>query len=188
VAGRTVKATERAVRKLVESTFVSLGGVISDPQVWSPPYWNDEHDEYARRLLFAADALLLGRRTYEGFAEAYPSLTGAFADRMNSLPKYVASTTLQETTWNATVIEGDVASHVTELKRQPGLNILKYGTGRLDHTLMEHDLIDEFHFWLFPVAVGNGQRLFENIETKTDLRLVDKTTFSTGIVVLTYTQ
>ena len=176
------------MRKLVESTFVSLGGVISDPQVWGPPYWNDEHDEYAHKLLFAADALLLGRRTYEGFAEQYPSLTGPFADRMNGLPKHVASTTLHEATWNATIIEGDVASHVAELKRQPGLSILKYGTGRLDRTLMEHGLIDEFHFWLFPVAVGNGQRLFASIETKTDLRLVDKTTFSTGIVVLTYTQ
>jgi dihydrofolate reductase len=175
------------MRKLVESTFVTLDGVISSPQEWGPPYWDDEHATYARDLLFAADALLLGRETYEGFAQAWPSRTGdEYSDRINSLPKYVASTTLQETTWNATLIRGDIAGEVATLKQQPGQNILKFGTGVLDRTLMQHNLVDEFHFWLFPVAAGSGQRLFDGIDT-THLKLRDTTRFSTGIVVLVYT-
>jgi dihydrofolate reductase len=173
------------MRKLVESTFVTLDGVISSPQEWSPPYWDDEHASYASKLLFAADALLLGRLTYEGFVQAWPSRTGEFSDRMNSLPKYVASNTLKEATWNATILEGDVAGEVAKLKQEPGENILKYGTGELDRTLMEHNLVDEFHFWLFPVAAGSGQRLFDGIDL-THLNLIDTTKFSSGIVVLTY--
>jgi dihydrofolate reductase len=174
------------MRKLVESTFVTLDGVISSPQVWGPPYWDDEHNAYARKLLFAADALLLGRKTYEGFAKAWPSRTDDYSDRINGLPKYVASTTLQETTWNATLLTGDVADEVAELKQQPGQDILKFGTGELDRALMPHNLIDEFHFWLFPVVAGSGQRLLDGIET-THLELADTTTFRSGIVVLTYT-
>jgi len=174
------------MRKLVESTFVTLDGVIGSPQEWGPPYWNDEHANYARELLFAADVLLLGRATYEGFAEAWPSRTGDdYSDRINSLPKYVASRTLEEATWNATIIKGDVAEEVARLKQQPGEDILKFGTGELDRTLIAHELIDEFHFWVFPVLAGGGQRLIEGIET-THLKLVDTTTFSTGIVVHTY--
>ena len=173
------------MRKLVESTFVTLDGVISSPQKWGPPYWNDEHGNYAHRLLFAADALLLGRETYEGFAKAWPSRTGDdYSDRINSLPKYVASTTLKETTWNATLIEGHVAAKVAELKQLPGQNILKFGTGELDKTLLEHNLLDELHFWLFPVTAGSGTRLLDG--TETTLELVGTTTFSTGIVVLAY--
>lgn len=174
------------MRKLVESTFVTLDGVIGSPQEWGPPYWNEEHANYARELLFAADALLLGRATYEGFAEAWPSRTGDdYSDRINSLPKHVASRTLEEATWNATIIKGDVAEEVARLKQQPGENILKFGTGELDRTLIAHELIDEFHFWVFPVLAGGGQRLIEGIET-THLKLVDTTTFSTGIVVHAY--
>jgi dihydrofolate reductase len=174
------------MRKLVETTFVTLDGVIGSPQEWGPPYWNDEHANYARKLLFAADALLLGRATYEAFAEAWPSRTGDdYSDRINSLPKYVASRTLGEATWNATIIKGDVAEEVARLKQQPGENILKFGTGELDRTLIAHELIDEFHFWVFPVLAGGGQRLIESIET-THLKLVDTATFSTGIVVHTY--
>jgi dihydrofolate reductase len=174
------------MRKLVETTFVTLDGVIGSPQEWGPPYWNDEHANYARKLLFAADALLLGRATYEGFAEAWPSRTGDdYSDRINSLPKYVASRTLEEATWNATIIKGDVAEEVARLKQQPGENILKFGTGEVDRTLIAHELIDEFHFWVFPVLAGGGQRLIEGIET-THLKLVDTATFSTGIVVHTY--
>ncbi len=173
------------MRKLVESTFVTLDGVISNPQEWGPPYWNDEHASYARKLLFAADALLLGRVTYEGFAQAWPSRSGDdYTDRINSLPKYVASRTLHEATWNATIIDGDVAEEVAKLKQQPGEDILKFGTGELDRTLIAHGLVDEFHFWVFPVLAGGGQRLIEGIET-THLKLVDTTPFSNGIVVHT---
>jgi dihydrofolate reductase len=110
-----------------------------------------------------------------------------FVVRMNRVPKYVASTTLRETTWNATIIEGDVATFVADLKQQPGANILKYGTGPLDSTLVAHKLVDEFHFLLTPVAVGRGQHLFEDIETPPQLTLADVTRFKNGVLVLVYT-
>jgi dihydrofolate reductase len=175
------------MRKLVESTHVTLGGEIGSPQEWAFPYLNDEHMEYASNLLFSADALLLGRRTYEGLSAGYSAMDpNEFVVRMNSVPKYVASTTLEDATWNATIIEGDVATFVANLKQQPGTSILKYGTGRLDSTLLEHGLVDEFHFLLTPVAVGRGQHLFEDIDTPPQLTLVDMTRFRNGVVVLVY--
>jgi dihydrofolate reductase len=174
------------MRKLVESTFMTLDGVIESPQDWSPPYWDDEHVAYARKLLFAADALLLGRATYEAFAQAWPARSGdEYTDRINAMPKFVTSRTLQEATWNATVIQGDVAEEVEKLKREPGQDILKFGTGDLDRTLLANSLIDELHVWVFPVLVGKGQRLIDGIET-THLNLVETTRFASGIVVLTY--
>lgn len=174
------------MRKLVESTFVTLDGVISSPERWGPPYWDDEHAGYAMDMLLAADALLLGRETYEGFAQAWPAMAGnAYSDRMNDLPKYVASRTLQETTWNAVVIDGDVAEQVAKLKEQPGENLLKFGTGELDVTLLQHSLVDEYHLWVFPVVAGGGQRLFDGIDT-THLALTGTTTFKSGIVVGSY--
>lgn len=173
------------MRKLVESTFTTLDGVISSPQDWSPPYWDEEHAQYAHDLLFAADALLLGRKTYEVFAASWPSRPGnEYTDRINSLPKHVASTTLEEATWNATILRGDVAEAVAELKEQSGENLLKYGTGELDRTLLEHKLVDEYHFWLFPVTAGSGDRLLEGIPAT--LELEGTTTFASGIVVLRY--
>lgn len=104
--------------------------------------------------------------TYEGFAQAWPRRKGfEFADRINSLPKYVASRMLKDATWNATIIEGDVAEEVARLKDGPGQSILKYGTGELDRAVMERNLVDEFHFWMFPVALGAGQRLFDGVNT-----------------------
>jgi dihydrofolate reductase len=176
------------MRKLIESTHVSLGGEIGSPQEWAFPYLDAEHAEYATGLLFAADALLLGRRTYQGLSAAYPTMAAnAFVDRMNSIPKYVASTTLKDATWNATVIDGDVAAFVSDLKRQPGQNIVKYGTGSLDDTLLAHNLIDEFHFLLTPVAVGRGTHLFEDMQITPRLTLADMTRFTNGVVVLVYT-
>jgi dihydrofolate reductase len=181
------------MRKLIEVTNVSLGGEIDALDEWAHQYLNEEHNEYAQRLLFTADALLLGRVTYEGLSKAYPTMTGGdaalneFIDRMNSIPKYVATTTLRETSWNATIIEGDVATFVSDLKKQPGGNIIKYGNGSLDATLMEHGLVDEFHLLLTPVAVGRGQRLFESIDAAPALTLADVTRFSNGVLALVYT-
>jgi dihydrofolate reductase len=181
------------MRKLIESTHVSLGGEIGSPQDWAFPYLDEEHNDYAQRLLFGADALLLGRLTYQGLSAAYPAMTGDeagvsadFIERMNSIPKFVASTTLREATWNATVIDGDVASFVAGLKRQTGGNIIKYGNGPLDATLMEHGLIDEFHLLFTPVAAGRGQHLFEGIDTAPALKLVDVTRFGNGVLLLVY--
>jgi dihydrofolate reductase len=174
------------MRKLIESTFTTLDGVINDPQRWGPPYWDDQHAGYARKLLFGADALLLGRVTYEVFAEAWPSrASDDYTDRINSLPKHVASRTLTETTWNASLIEGDVAKQIAALKQQPGQSLLKFGTGELDRTLLEHKLVDEYHFWIFPVLAGAGERLFAGVDI-THLRLVDQTIFESGIVVGVY--
>ena len=173
-------------RKLIESTFVTLDGVISDPQIWGSPYWDQQHADYASKLVANADALLLGRVTYEGFAVAWPPRAGdSLADKLNSMPKYVASRSPQRGTWNATIITGDIASQVNDLKESDGEDILKYGTGELDCTLIEHRLVDEFHFWVFPVIAGGGQRLLDHIST-THLELLDTTRFDSGIVVNTY--
>ena len=173
------------MRKLVESTFVTLDGVISDPGKWGQPYWDEDHSRYASELFYAADTMLLGRKTYENFVDAWPSREGDFADAFNAMPKYVASRTLRDATWNATVIQGDVAEAVAALKEQPReKNIIKYGTGELDRTLIEQGLVDEFHFWLFPYAAGSGDRLLDGITTT--LELLDTTRFGSGIVVLKY--
>ncbi len=186
------------MRRLIESTFVSLDGIIDDtrpvstapraePQNWGQPYWDDDHSRYAEKLTSSADAMLLGRVTYEGFAEAYSGRAGDEAAWFNDSPKYVASRTLTETTWNATLIQGDVADEVAKLKEQPGGNILKWGTGELDRTLVEHGLVDEFHFWYFPVIVGAGKHLFEGAGfDTTHLKLVDVDRFDSGIVVHVY--
>jgi dihydrofolate reductase len=171
--------------KLVESTFVSLDGSIENPQNWSPPYWDDEHRAYAGKLLWDADALLLGRNTYEAFAQAWPPRAGAdeFTDRMNAIPKYVASNTLEGTDlpWNASVLEGHTPDAIRKLK-DDGASLLKFGTGEVDRTLLQNRLVDEFHLWYFPVIAGGGQRLIDDIET-THLELLDIARFGSGIVV-----
>jgi dihydrofolate reductase len=183
---------EEHMRKLIESTHVSLGGEIGSPQ-WAFPYLNQEHRDYAKRLLFGADGLLLGRLTYEGLSAAYLTMNGSetgvpndFIERMNSIPKYVASRTLRQTTWNASIIDGDIASFVAHLKQQPGGNIVKYGNGPLDVPLMQHGLIDEFHLLITPVAIGRGQHMFEAIDNGPALSLVDVRQFDNGVVILTY--
>ena len=143
---------------------------------------------YATGLLTEADALLLGRRTYEGLSASYTAMaSNPFVDRMNSIPKFVASKTLTQTTWNATIIPGDVADFVAELKRQPGGTIVKYGNGPLDRPLMARNLIDEFHLLLTPVAAGSGQHLFEEIHGAPQLSLADVRRFASGVLVLIYT-
>ena len=177
---------EGEMRKLVESTFMTLDGVISNPQEWSPPYWDDEHSNYAQKLFYAADSMLLGRQTYEGFKQAWPERAGTsdFADRFNEVPKYVASRTLPpgDADWNATVLAGDVVEAVRELKDQPGDDIIKYGTGEFSKTLLENRLVDEYHFWVFPELAGSGERLFDGV--RESLELQDTTRFGSGIVVL----
>jgi dihydrofolate reductase len=176
------------MRKLIESTHVALGGEIGSPQNWAFPYLDDEHGRYATELLDTADALLLGRRTYEGLSAAYPAMaSNPFVDRMNAIPKFVASTTLTEATWNATIIPGDVVEFVADLKRQPGGNLVKYGNGPLDEPLMAHNLVDEFHLLLTPVAAGAGQHLFEAIKGAPQLTLADVRRFASGVRLLGYT-
>ena len=173
-------------RKLVESTFVTLDGVISNPHHWGPPYWDGQHTAYAAKLMEPAEALLLGRETYQGFAEAWPQRSGdPYTDKINAMPKYVASRTLRTTEWNATILDGDVASQVASLKAGGGGDLLKFGTGELDRTLLDHRLVDEYHFWMFPVIAGEGDRLGDHLDV-THLRLVDTERFDSGIVVMVY--
>ncbi len=180
--------------KLVEATHVALGGAIGSLDGWAFPYLDGQHAKYAEGLLNAADALLLGRVTYEGLSVAYTKMAETsngpapadFVARMNSIPKFVASTTLDELTWNAKRIEGNVATFVDDFKRNAGQNLLRYGNGPLDATLIEHGLIDEFHLFLTPVAFGRGQHLFEDIDSAPHLDLVDITRFDSGVIVLVY--
>jgi dihydrofolate reductase len=178
--------------KLVEANHVALGGDLGSTD-WVFPYLDEQHLQYQMELLTAADALLLGRETYELFSVAYPNMaenppavSSEFIDRMNTIPKFVASHTLTDLTWNATAIDGDVASFVADLKSNAGQNLLKYGNGSLDTTLMEHGLIDEFHLVLTPVAAGKGTHLFESVDTAPHLRLLDVTRFDSGVLVLVY--
>lgn len=178
--------------KLVEATHVTLGGEVGSTD-WALPYLDEQHGEYTMKLLTGADALLLGRISYEFLSAAYtnmaeeapPNVRTDFIERMNAIPKFVATTVTRELAWNATAIQGDVASFVKDLKRS-GTNLLKYGNGTLDVTLMEHGLVDEFHLFLTPVAIGKGQHLFESIDTSAHLRLVEVTRFDSGVLTLVY--
>jgi dihydrofolate reductase len=177
------------VRKVIVSEFVSLDGVMEDPR-WTFEFDSEDRDQFKFDELATADALLLGRVTYEGFAAAWPQMeeqTGEYGAWMNGYPKHVVSATLEEPLeWNnSTLIEGDLAGEVTRLKEQPGKDILVFGSGDLMNTLMRHDLVDEYRLMVFPVVVGSGKRLFGEGVTKT-LRLVETKTFESGAIVLTY--
>ena len=176
------------MRKLVEATLVSLDGVVGSPEEWALPFWDQDNKNDAQAQLADVDAFLLGRVTYEKFVAAWSPITGdPYLDTINHLPKFVASGSLQEVTWNSTLITGDVAAEVGRLKDQPGKTIMKYGTGQLDRTLIEHGLIDEFHLSVFPLTVGSGLRLFEGIDTTgMTLKLTGTTVNSNGVVQLTY--
>jgi dihydrofolate reductase len=181
--------------KVTAAMYVSVDGVVEDPGGaegsqhggWSGPYFNDELQQMQSELLSAADALLLGRVTYEGFAKAWPDMAheeGGFADRMNTLPKYVATRTLTALAWNATALQGEVTEAVAELKEQSDLNLLIYGSATLVDHLARGGLIDEFRLMVHPIAVGAGQRMFDQVSTP--LWLVDTKSTRTGVVLLTY--
>ncbi|TDO35244.1 dihydrofolate reductase [Kribbella sp. VKM Ac-2527] len=172
------------MRKLIESTFMTLNGVIDNPQNWSGPYWDDEHSAYAGGLMEGVEAQVLGRVTYEGFRDAWTQRSGdPFTDNFNAMPKYVATRTLTEFSWNAQPLEGDVAEAVRKLKAEDGGNLIKYGTGEFSKTLLEHKLVDEYHFWIFPV-LASGEHMFQNSGLDiTHLELLGSTTFKSGIIV-----
>jgi len=176
------------MRKVIVSEYVTLDGIMDEPGNWSFPFWNEEASTFKFDELRASDGLLLGRVTYQGFAKAWPTMkdTGEYGERMNSLPKYVVSTTLSEVTWNASLIKDHIAEAVSRLKQENGQDLLVFGSGQLVHTLMQYDLIDEYRLMVHPVLLGSGKRLFRDGSEKKVLRLVDTRTFSSGIIVLSY--
>jgi dihydrofolate reductase len=175
--------------KLQVTEFMTLDGVVEDPHLWSFDFWNDEIANYKNEELKSSDAQLLGRVTYEGFASAWPGRkddTG-FADKFNSMPKYVATRTLDNLEWtNSHVIEGDVAEGVARLKEQPGQNLTVHGSPTLVRYLTEHDLIDEYRLLIYPVVLGKGKRLFDESVSKKVLKLVSSETFATGVTSQIY--
>jgi dihydrofolate reductase len=172
--------------RVVVAEFMTLDGVVEAPEKWSLPYWNDDISNFKRDELFASEAHLLGRVTYEGFAAAWPSRSDEFADRMNSLPKYVVSTTLQHPTWLDThVIRDDVAGEISRLRQQRGRDMLVAGSSTLVQTLVKYDLVDEYHLLLYPLVLGHGKRLFQE-GSNPKLRLVESQTTGTGVMILIY--
>ncbi len=186
--------------KVVVTEFVTLDGVIESPgggEGFAHDGWSfkfnrgDEADKFKSDELMAADAQLLGRVTYQGFARAWPSMGGnEFGDRMNNMPKYVVSNTLSDAdaTWtNSTVIRGDAASQIARLKEQLGRDILVAGSAKLVQFLADHDLVDEYRLMVFPVVLGTGKRLFADLAAPSTLRLVDsKPVGPDGVIILTY--
>jgi dihydrofolate reductase len=176
------------MRKIIITEYISLDGIFEEPGHWSFDFWNDEAMAYKHNELFSSDALLLGRLTYDGFAKAWPTMegTGDFGERMNSIPKYVISTTLQQADWNnTTIIKNNVVEEIKKLKEQDGQDILVAGSGQLVQTLLENNLADEIRFLLHPVILGSGKKLFRD-DVKKTLQLTESKSFKTGIVVLHY--
>jgi dihydrofolate reductase len=174
------------MRKLIESTLVSLDGVIGDPQVWANEYFDDEATALALQQLLLSDAMLMGRRTYELFAASWPDYTGEYADRMNSIRKYVFSSTLDTAEWNnSVIISGDPADAVAELKQQGDGDLVMYGHGPLGQAFLERHLLDELRLWIHPLLVGQGTLLFR-ASASAPLNLAATQTLTSGVVILTY--
>jgi dihydrofolate reductase len=185
---------------VVAAEYVTIDGVMQDPGGvgeiehggWSSEYFSDEVARYQSDQLLASDALLLGRVTFEGFAAAWPSMEeveGEFAVRMNALPKFVASRTLNEPlAWNGTLLKGDLPEEIAKLKEKPGEDLLIYGSGELVNELHPHGLIDEYKLMVFPVTLGGGKRLFREGTDMTALTLTDAQKTSSGVALLTYRQ
>jgi dihydrofolate reductase len=192
----TVNEKEDDVGRIVVTEFVSLDGVMEDPgraETFRHGGWSfevnrgDEGDKFKLDETLSSEALLLGRVTYEGFAEAWPSREGEFADKFNTMPKYVVSSTLEEPEWNnSTVLKGDVAEEVAKLRQEQGGDIVVHGSARLVQTLIEHDLVDELRLMVFPMVLGSGKRLFGQTSDKKPLRLVDSKVVGDGVAILTY--
>jgi dihydrofolate reductase len=178
------------MRKIVAVELVSLDGVMESPEEWAFSYSNKEMEEANASGMAASDAMLLGRVTYEGLAAFWPNQPGGtpMVDYINSVPKYVVSSTLKEPLeWNnSTLIKGDVAEEIAKLKRQPGKDITSIGSGTLVRSLLQNSLLDELRLMLHPIVLGGGKRLFEDGRDREALKLVDSRRFATGVIYLTY--
>jgi dihydrofolate reductase len=178
------------MRRIIVEAEVSLDGAMGGEKeaFWMQvfPYHSPDVTAYLNDLLFSPDALLMGRVTYEFFAAVWVTREGAEADRMNNMPKYVASKTLQEPLqWNATLLKGDVVEAIRKLKQEPGGDLLQYGIGELTHTMVQHHLVDEFRFIVFPFTFGEGPRIFEHMGIN-KLELLETKKFDSGAIALHY--
>jgi dihydrofolate reductase len=175
------------MRKINAGLFISLDGVVEAPEKWTGPYFNDQVGQAVGGLMAQNDAMLLGRVTYEGFAAAFGGQSGGMADQMNSTPKFVVSSTLTSPSWqNSTLISGDVAGQITELKQRPGGGIGMSGSSALVTWLLRHGLLDQLDLLVFPVVLGSGKRLFDEPDGQLPFTLAQSEAFSTGVVHLTY--
>lgn len=171
--------------KLIVTEFMTLDGMFEDPAP-PPGYPSPDIGKFKYDELFESDALLLGRVTYEGFARYWPTQGSSdFADRMNSLPKFVATTTLKELEWNAKALEGDIVTAIQKLKEQEGQNLLMYGSGTFAQTLLKHNLVDELRVLLYPLIRGNGKRFFSG-DYNLPLKLASSREMGSGVILLTY--
>jgi dihydrofolate reductase len=181
--------------KIVVTEFVSLDGVMEAPggENFKYPGWSfefdrgDEGNKFKLDETLESEALLLGRKTYEGFASSWPSREGEFADKFNSMPKYVVSSTLDNPAWNnTTVLKGDIVEEVSKLRQSSPGDIYVHGSCQLAQALIENDLVDELHLMVFPVVLGTGKRLFGETSDKKPLRLADSKTVGEGVTILVY--
>ena len=174
------------MRNVIVTEFLSLDGVMENP-AWTFKYWNDEIARFKGEESAAGDALLLGRVTYQGFAAAWPQSEDEGAKYFNGVRKYVASRTLEAPlSWNnSTLLNGDIAAAVAELKQQDGKDIVVHGSATLVQTLMEHDLVDRYRLLVYPVVLGKGKRLFPEGIPAT-LKLLESQAFSSGVVAVVY--
>jgi dihydrofolate reductase len=174
------------MRQMVESTLVSADGVIGEPHTWTGEHFDEHAVAHALERLRRADAMVMGRNTYELFSEIWGSPDNDYAAAIYEMRKYVFSSTLEQADWNNTeLVRGDVAAAVRDLKQQDGQDIVLYGHGPVGQALLEADLLDEVNLWVHPVFVGGGTQLFREGARK-DLRLTATRTTDTGVVILTY--
>jgi len=184
--------------RIVVTEFISLDGVIEAPgggEDYKYGGWSfeidrgDEGNQFKLDETMSSAALLLGRRTYEGFAAAWPERDGEFADKFNTMPKYVVSSTLRDPEWtNSTVLSGDVVDEITKLKKEQDGDIVVHGSARLVQSLIENDLVDELRLMVFPVVLGTGKRLFGETTDKKRLRLLSSTVVGDGVAIQVYTR
>jgi dihydrofolate reductase len=181
--------------RIVVTEFVSLDGVMEAPggEDFKYPGWSfevsrgEEGDKFKLDEAVDSEALLIGRVTYESFANAWPQRDGSFADKFNAMPKYVVSSTLKDPEWNnTTVLSGDATEEARKLKDEVDGDIYVHGSLQLAQALLENDLVDEIHLMVFPVLLGTGRRLFGEMSDKRDMRLTDSTTVGDGVAILTY--
>lgn len=177
------------MRKVIVSTYATLDGKVDDLQDWVVPYDDDAVAAYHDDLLANSDTLLLGRKTYEIFAAIWPPRVKSlpYADKINSMAKYVASSTLKDLTWqNSQLLEGDLAQSVTKLKEQPGGDLVVYSGGEITQSLLEHGLVDEYRIMLHPVLLGKGRGLLKEGAQRVNLELAGTTVIRGGVAILTY--